>query len=105
MLKMRDISCSIEDGHCRYAFVDDGFGNSGTLHIQLGRDEIKIEVEDFVLNDENLSGFGISGSYVLVRANKMTQMSVLPDRYTSQSGARECSSALPALQRPICAAG
>ncbi len=87
--EMRDISCSIEDGHCRYAFVDDGFGNSGTLHIQLGRDEIKIEVEDFVLNDENLSGFGISGSYVLIRANKMTQMSELEGLMDGQAQEHE----------------
>ena len=34
--EMRDISCSIEDGHCRYAFVDDGFGNSGTVFLHPG---------------------------------------------------------------------
>lgn len=69
-----NISCSIEDGQCVWPFADDGWGNSGTLHIQLKQDAIGITVEDFVLSDENLSGYGISGSYILTRRN-MTQES------------------------------
>lgn len=58
-----DITGKIIDGECSYSFSDDGWGNSGTLFIQLKEGEINIEVKDFILSDQNTSGFGISGSY------------------------------------------
>lgn len=58
----------IENGVCRYEFQDDGWGDSGTLFIQFLEDSIEIEVKDFIMSDENLTGFAISGNYVLFRA-------------------------------------
>lgn len=62
-----DITGKIENGECYYKFQDDGWGNSGTLHIMFQQDKIDIEVQDFVLNENNSSGFGICGSYQLIR--------------------------------------
>lgn len=62
-----DISCNVENGECYYYFSDDGWGNRGTLFIQFKKNRIEIEVQDFVLSNINTSGFGINGSYVLMR--------------------------------------
>lgn len=64
-----DITGKIINGECAYSFSDDGWGNSGTLSIRFQEDEINIEVKDFILNDHNTNGFGISGSYKLIPMN------------------------------------
>lgn len=80
--EIEDISCRIEEGQCSYPFADDGWGNSGTLRIQLKQDAIEITVEDFLSGDENSSGFGISGFYTLTRSN-LTQVSDLEEQSES----------------------
>ena len=67
-----NITGKIINGECCFSFSDDGWGNSGTLSIQFQEDEINIEVKDFILNDQNTSGFGISGSYKLIPMNDFT---------------------------------
>ena len=63
-----DIVGVIENGVCRYEFQDDGQGDRGTLYIKFLEDRIEIEVEDFVMSDENRTGFAIRGPYTLFRA-------------------------------------
>ena len=63
-----DIVDVIENGVCRYEFQDDGQGDRGTLYINFLEDSIEIEVDDFVMADENVTGFAIRGSYTLFRA-------------------------------------
>ena len=87
-----DITGVIENGVCCYEFPDDGQGDSGTLYIKFLEDKIKIEVEDFAMADENRTGFGISGSYTLLRAAEddfdsgmqetTSQESVIPEEIT-----------------------
>ncbi|MGL5260051.1 MAG: YARHG domain-containing protein [Lachnospiraceae bacterium] len=64
--EINDIKGTVTDGECSYSFTDDGWGNSGTLFIHLNDDEITIEVKDFIMSEENTSGYGISGSYNLI---------------------------------------
>ncbi|MDE6221865.1 MAG: YARHG domain-containing protein [Lachnospiraceae bacterium] len=90
------ISCSIKDGQCVWPFTDDGWGNSGTLHIQLKQDAIGITVEDFILSDENLSGYGISGTYTLTRSS-LTQVSDLQEQ-TQPLGAPDLENQSEALE-------
>lgn len=69
--EIEGIEGAIQNGELKYFFTDDGWGNCGELHIQFRQDEIYIEVKDFMLNDENTSGFGISGSYSLTRSREI----------------------------------
>lgn len=75
----------IENGVCRYEFSDDGQGDRGTLYIKFLEDRIEIEVEDFVMADENVSGFGISGSYMLFRAAEDDSDPVMPETVSPES--------------------
>lgn len=77
MAEIENITGMIEDGKCYYSFSDDGWGNSGTLCIQFQKNEIVIEVQDFVLNDENRSGFGIDRTYVMLPMQERTEISNL----------------------------
>ncbi len=77
MAEIENITGIIEDGKCYYSFSDDGWGNSGTLCIQFQQNEIVIEVQDFVLNDENRSGFGIDRTYVMLPMRERTEISSL----------------------------
>lgn len=65
-----NITGKIKNNECYYAFSDDGWGGTGTLHIEFLDDTIRIEVQNYQIADSNLSGFGISGSYQLKRADK-----------------------------------
>ena len=76
--EINDIVGVIENGVCRYEFQDDGQGDSGTLYIHFLEDKIEINVEDFVMADDNLTGFAISGFYTLFRAAESE-----PDTVTS----------------------
>lgn len=66
--EVEDIVCVIENGKCQYSFLDDGWGDSGTLFIQFEQDEIVIEVKDYKMSETNMIGFGIDRTYILTRA-------------------------------------
>lgn len=86
--EINDIVGVIENGVCRYEFQDDGQGDSGTLYIHFLEDKIEINVEDFVMADENLTGFAISGAYTLFRAaeSEPDAAAPLPNETTSDWG-------------------
>lgn len=65
-----NITGKIENNECCYKFTDDDWGGTGTLHIHFEEDTIHIEVQNYKMDDNNLSGFGISGIYQLERADK-----------------------------------
>jgi hypothetical protein len=69
MAEIDNIAGNIENNECYYDFVDDGWGGTGTLHIQFLGNTIKIEVQNYKMDDNNLSGFGISGVYQLEKAD------------------------------------
>lgn len=92
-----NITGKINSNECYYEFTDDGWGGTGTLYIKFLEDTIIIEVQNYKMDDKNLSDFGISGIYQLVRATKdeekeepASEMSELDlfnelyDRYYSQ---------------------
>lgn len=92
-----NIAGNIENNECCFDFVDDGWGGTGTLHIQFVDGKINIEVENYRMDDNNLSGFGINGVYQLVRADKVREkkeaaveiseqdlLNAVYDRYYSQ---------------------
>ena len=87
-----DIVGVIENGVCRYEFQDDGQGDSGTLYIKFLEDKIEIEVGDFVMADENRTGFAISGSYTLLRAAEDDPDSGMPETASSETTSLETSS-------------
>lgn len=78
-----DITGSMEDNEFYYNFTDDGWGGSGTLHIQFQEDKINIEVQNYRMDDKNLSGFGISGAYQLERTDAAV-INEEPDVQTSE---------------------
>ena len=61
------IQCKIVNNVASYSFDDDGWNNQGTLYLQFLEDKVKVWTEDFKLSADNVSGYGISGSYELVR--------------------------------------
>lgn len=65
--EIEGITGNILNGECYYEFDDDGWGGSGTLSIKFMQDEVMIEVQNYKMADSNLSGYGISGSYKLIR--------------------------------------
>lgn len=79
--EIENIRCKIVDGAASYPFSDDGFGNRGTLQILFEENQITITVSNFEMSEENLSGFGISGSYTLIpmRESNSTEMEQLSD--------------------------
>ncbi len=68
-----NITGKIKNNECYYEFADDGWGGTGTLHIQFLDNTIHIEVQNYKMDDNNLSGFGISGVYQLERADKVVE--------------------------------
>ncbi|RKD31740.1 YARHG domain-containing protein [Lacrimispora algidixylanolytica] len=64
------ITGKIINGELNFRFDDDVWGGSGLLHITFRSDAIRIEVQDYKMNDTNMSGYGISGSYQLKRSEK-----------------------------------
>ena len=83
--EINDIVAVIENGVCRYEFQDDGQGDSGTLYILFSEDKIEINVEDFVMADENLTGFAISGVYTLLRAAESEPDADIPETDTPET--------------------
>ena len=66
---IEDISGKIEQAELYFDYTDDGWGNSGTLHIQFLDDSIHVEVLDDK-NADNDSDYGIGGSFELIRENE-----------------------------------
>lgn len=61
-----DFSGEIKDNQLVYSFTDDGWDGKGTLHFDFKDNEIDINVTDYILADDNSTGWGINGSYVLL---------------------------------------
>ncbi len=70
LAEIDNITGKIINGELNYRFDDDGWGGSGLLHITFRSDAIQIEVENYKIDDTNMSGYGISGSYQLKRSEK-----------------------------------
>lgn len=62
-----NISGEIQNDELFFEFSDDGFGNSGTLHIVFSENTIIVEVIDFKMDEENSTGYGISGNYSFIK--------------------------------------
>jgi hypothetical protein len=80
-----NITGEITDNKLYYEFTDDGFGNSGTLQFQFLEDSITVEVSDYHMSDENVSGYGISGTYLFIREQQdaeQSNMDELPEDLT-----------------------
>lgn len=60
---VEDIAGTIQNGELFYEFTDDGWGGTGTLHIMFLPNQINVEVMDYQMAEENVSGYGISGIY------------------------------------------
>lgn len=66
---VEDISGEIEQNELLFDYADDGWGNSGTLHMQLRNDSIYVEILNYCEADGG-SDYGISGYYELIRENE-----------------------------------
>lgn len=60
---VEDIAGTIQNGELFFDFTDDGWGSAGTLHIMFLPNQINVEVLNLQKAEENLSGYGISGTY------------------------------------------
>lgn len=68
--EINNITGKIKNSECYYEFTDDGWGGTGILYIQFLDDTIRIKVQNYKMDDNNLSGFGISGVFQLERSDK-----------------------------------
>ena len=66
---VEDISGEIEQNELLFDYADDGWGNSGTLHMQFRNDSIYVEILNYCEADGG-SDYGISGYYELIRENE-----------------------------------
>ena len=66
---VEDISGEIEQNELLFDYADDGWGNSGTLHMQFRNDSIYVEILNYC-EAEGGSDYGISGYYELIRENE-----------------------------------
>lgn len=66
---VEDISGEIEQNELLFDYADDGWGNSGTLHMQFRNDSIYVEILNYCESDGG-SDYGISGYYELIRENE-----------------------------------
>ena len=66
---VEDISGEIEQNELLFDYADDGWGNSGTLHMQFRNDSIYVEILNYCEADGG-SDYGISGFYELIRENE-----------------------------------
>lgn len=66
---VEDISGEIEQNELLFDYADDGWGNSGTLHMQFKNDSIYVEILNYCEADGG-SDYGISGYYELIRENE-----------------------------------
>lgn len=67
IVEIDNISGEIKNNEMFFDFADDGWGNSGTLHMTFSMDTIDLEVIDFKMDEENATGYGISGNYSFVK--------------------------------------
>lgn len=58
-----EITGTIQNGELFYDFTDDGWGGTGTLHIIFLPNQINVDVLNYQMAEENVSGYGISGMY------------------------------------------
>lgn len=69
--EIHNITGKIINGELNYKYDDDGWDGSGILHITFSNDNaIQIEVQDYKMKDNNLSGYGFSGIYKLERTKR-----------------------------------
>ena len=66
---VEDISGEIEQNELLFYYAYDGWGNSGTLHMQFRNDSIYVEILNYCEADGG-SDYGISGYYELIRENE-----------------------------------
>lgn len=66
---VEDISGEIEQNELLFDYADDGWRNSGTLHMQFRNDSIYVEILNYCEADGG-SDYGISGYYELIRENE-----------------------------------
>ena len=66
---VEDISGEIEQNELLFDYADEGWGNSGTLHMQFRNDSIYVEILNYCEADGG-SDYGISGYYELIRENE-----------------------------------
>ena len=66
---VEDISGEIEQNELLFDYADDGWGNSGTLHMQFRNDSIYVEILNYCEADGG-SDYGISGYYELISENE-----------------------------------
>ena len=66
---VEDISGEIEQNELLFDYADDGWGNSGTLHMQFRNDSIYVEILNYCEADGG-GDYGISGYYELIRENE-----------------------------------
>ena len=66
---VEDISGEIEQNELLFDYADDGWGNSGTLHMQFRNDSIYVEILNYCEADGG-SDYGISGYYESIRENE-----------------------------------
>ena len=66
---VEDISGEIEQNELLFDYADDGWGNSGTVHMQFRNDSIYVEILNYCEADGG-SDYGISGYYELIRENE-----------------------------------
>lgn len=69
-----DINGTIQNNQLEYAFKDDGWGGNGTLCLDFSEDKIIASVKDYVMAEDNLSGYGLSGTYEFVKCGENAQM-------------------------------
>ena len=79
--EIENISATITNGECYYSFSDDGWGDTGTLYIVLSDNRVKVEVQDFVMSDENLIGYGIDGTYDLIKVDETNDIAIEFEKY------------------------
>ncbi|SDH89218.1 YARHG domain-containing protein [Pseudobutyrivibrio sp. 49] len=79
--EIENISATITNGECYYSFSDDGWGDTGTLYIVLSDNRVKVEVQDFVMSDENLIGYGINGTYDLIKVDETNDIAIEFEKY------------------------
>lgn len=67
---VEDIAGTIQNGELFFEFADDGWGGTGTLHIMFLPNQINVEVLDHQIAEENVIGYGVSGTYEMTIREK-----------------------------------
>lgn len=93
-----DVTGTIENDQLKYIFEDDGWGGKGTLYLSFEDKKINVTVEDYIMDENNTSGYGISGNYEFVKcvenyestnaASQTTNTSQLTENWLSEINER-----------------